>query len=110
MTRPRGVIAYVMPEEVCGPFDRYALVIRGDEARMVHSEGVAYLVTADRPWCWTDYLPTEPAFTLTHLRLVALTAEQMDLADWVHEFSARHEDNFAQVYHWVNLNQSEVQS
>lgn len=114
--RPRGVQVYPMPEKVCGPFDRYALVLRdngnGLEARMVHTEGVAYLVTAEKDWCWNDYSTTERHWTLEELvaesvevirlRVQAGRDEAVDLADWVREFGHRLESNFVAVYQWAN--------
>lgn len=105
--RPRGTLVYPMPPEVNGPLgDHYALVLRdtseGLQARMVHTEGVAYLVTADKPWCWTDYDPSQPTFTMDELINLIDVSKETDLADWVRTFGARLETNFAMVYAWAN--------
>jgi hypothetical protein len=103
--RPRGVVAWIMPESVTGP-DQYALVIRdkseGLEARMVHTEGVAYLVTSEKPWTWNDYDPNCPKFSIDDLVKIASSAKGIDLADWVRSFGHRLESNFFQVYAWAN--------
>lgn len=101
--RPRGVTVYPMPPEVNGPFgDRYALLTRHDGAvRMVHHEGVAYNVTDDKPWCWTDYDPSQPRFTPDELNALIDPAKAVDLADWVRTFGARLESNFRLAYHWA---------
>jgi len=99
--RPRGVMVYPMPDEIGGPSDRYALLMRGDEARMVHTEGVAYLVNADNAWTWTDYNPAVKKWTLHELIVVCTTIEPVDLADWVRTFGARLESNFHMVHHWA---------
>ena len=104
-TRPRGCIVYPMPEEVCGPFDHYALAVRetsqGLQCRMIHTEGVAYLVTADKPWTWNDYDPSARVFTMDEL-MDRIAGHGVDLADWVRTFGARLENNFWQVYVWCN--------
>lgn len=102
-TRPRGVMVYPMPKSVSGPFDRYALLVRDDgtEVRMVHTEGVAYAVTDEKPWCWTDYDPSQPTFTVAYLLFAATTVEPVDLADWVRTFGARLESNFGLAYRWA---------
>lgn len=104
--RPRGVMIWPMPEEVCGPFDRYALAVRdnseGVQCRMVHTEGVAYLVTEEKPWQWNDYDPNAKVFTMQDLRDRIDPANGVDLADWVRNFGARLESNFRQVYAWIN--------
>ena len=66
--RPRGILVWKMPSEVSGP-DSYALLVHPtkSEARMVHTEGVAYLVTPEKPWTWNDYDPECPSFTYTEL-------------------------------------------
>lgn len=104
MSRPRGCIVYKMPQEVGGPaaFGSYALAVRGDVARMIHHEGVAYLVTADKPWCWTDYQPDAPRFTVDQLKGYIDEANAIDLADWVRDHNARTDSNFAQIYYWIN--------
>lgn len=104
--RPRGVIGYRMPEEVCGPIDRYALFFRrsaehGVEIRMVHYEGVAYSVTREKPWKWTDFAPDAPSWNMAELMALASDTEAVDLADWVRTFGARLESNFAQIYDWA---------
>lgn len=104
--RPRGVLVYPMPEEVCGPFDRYALAVRdinGElELRMVHTEGVAYLVKNDKPWTWNDYDPSQRLYTVEELMELVDSTVAVDLADWVRQFGARLESNFYQVYAWCN--------
>lgn len=103
--RTRGVIVYPMPESVCGPYgNRYALLLRGSEghleARMVHTEGVSYIVTPDKPWRWDDYTPSEP-YSIEDLIGYVDPASAVDLADWVHVFGARLESNFGQVHWWA---------
>jgi hypothetical protein len=108
-------MVYPMPDEVNGPYgDRYALCIRdndeGMEFRMVHYEGVAYVVDADRPWCWTDYDDSQPKFTTSDLfSMVAGSPaagidalDGVDLADWIRTFGDRLETNFSLVYQWAN--------
>jgi sugar/nucleoside kinase (ribokinase family) len=104
--RIRGIEVYPMPEAVGGPaiYGTYALLIREDgEARMVHSEGVAYSVTDDKPWRWNDYLADCPEFTVAQLITLAVGPEPIapvDLADWVRTFGARLESNFHQIVRW----------
>lgn len=102
--RPRGVLVYPLTDdEVSGPMQSYALLVRADgQARMVHTEGVAYLVTEDKPWTWNDYNPAIPTFTVTELRARAEGVTPVDLADWVREHNARLEGNFALAYSWAN--------
>lgn len=106
-TRPRGVVAYLMPEEVCGPFDRYALVVRHEaddsvrECRMVHTEGVAYLVTDEKPWKWDDYNEGASLWSMEQLMEACDGHKSVDLADWVRTFGARLENNFYQIYRWA---------
>jgi hypothetical protein len=105
--RPRGVKVYPMPEEVGGPavFGVYALCIRtnGDtsEVRMVHYEGVAYAVRADKPWRWTDYRPCKEWSVEELLQQAELQDRECDLADWVRTFGARLESNFHQIHWWA---------
>jgi hypothetical protein len=106
VNRPRGVTVYPMPERVTGPFERYAVVFREvggvTEARMVHSEGVSYLVTDDKPWVWNDYADDCPSYSVNDLRLVVLGGpDGVDLADWVRTFGARLESNFHQIHQWA---------
>jgi len=103
MTRPRGVLVCpIQDEAVTGPFDRYALLVnKAGEVRMLHSEGVAYAVTDDKPWTWNDYDPACPRFTVADLILATRGNETVDLADWVHVFGARLESNFGQAYRWA---------
>lgn len=97
--RARGIYVYPMPEAVTGPYDRYALLVRADgEMRMVHTEGVAYSVTAEKPWRWNDYTPSE-AFTREEL-IAHIEADPVDLADWVRTFGARLENNFYLIRSW----------
>lgn len=112
--RPRGVLVYPMTDfpEVNGPViaGRYALMVRwidgeidASEVRMVHTEGVAYLVTDEKPWCWTDY-DTEGSFehfTPTELVHYANAVAGVDLADWIRTFGSRLESNFSQCYAWA---------
>lgn len=107
--RSRGVILHTMPgDEINGPAEQYALLLRtnGDktQARMVCAEGVGYLVTDEKPWCWTDYDDTQPTFTLRQLLDIAASEEskEVDLADWVRVFGDRLENNFSLHYHWAN--------
>lgn len=99
--RVRGIMVCPMPPEVSGPYDAYALLMRADgELRMVHSEGVAYSVTADKPWRWNDYSDTCPTFTVSELVALAFNPQPVDLADWVRTFGARLESNFGQIVRW----------
>lgn len=101
-TRTRGVVVRPMPLEVTGPVDHYALIVREDGAcRMVHSEGVAYEVTDDKPWRWNDFSDTCPTFTPAELITLAFTAPAVDLADWVRTFGARLESNFSLIRQWA---------
>lgn len=101
--RPRGIQVYPMPEPVSGPYEHYALLVREDgEMRMVHSEGVAYMVTTEVRWTWNDYSTEVPQFTKGELILIAVGVEPVDLADWIRVFGARLESNFAQISHWYN--------
>lgn len=101
--RTRGVQVFPLPEAASGPFDSYALLIRRDgQVRMVHSEGVAYSVTDEKPWKWNDYSADCPEFTPGELITLASTAQPVDLADWVHTFGARLESNFYMILHWNN--------
>ena len=103
-TRERGIMVWKMPPEVTGP-DSYALLVHTtkSEARMVHTEGVAYLVTPDKPWTWNDYDPECPSFTLDELLdwVMSLGNAPIDLADWIRTHTARLDSNFAQVHHWA---------
>ena len=100
MERTRGIIGHVMPDKVTGRgYDKYLLVVRPDgKARMVHTEGVAYEVTPDKPWCWTDYSDTEKKWSLEEL--TALDTHTADLADWVRVFGSRLESNFRLIRSW----------
>lgn len=106
-SRPRGVIVFPMTEfpEVNGPvaFGRYALMLRGDtsEVRMVHTEGVAYQVTDEKPWGWTDNAPCQKFTPSQLIDMINFDAEGVDLADWIHTFGARLESNFTQAYSWA---------
>lgn len=103
-TRQRGIQVYPMPTTVGGPpiFGTYALLVREDGGmRMVHTEGVAYKVSADKPWRWNDQQPSEE-FTPGELLLIALDVEPVDLADWVRSFGARLESNFNLIAYWNN--------
>lgn len=103
-TRSRGVVAYIMDDdEVTGPEAAYAVVFNesATEARMVHTEGVSYLVNNDKPWTWNDYSSDAKKFTFEELLAMTETADQIDLADWVRTFGARLESNFYQVYKWA---------
>lgn len=104
--RPRGTIAYRMPEEVCGPIDRYALLVRdtGDavECMMLHYEGVGYLVTREKPWRWNDFDPEAQVWNMAELMALATEDNAVDIADWVRTFGARLESNFRQAYGWAN--------
>lgn len=104
-SRARGVIVYVMPQEVCGPSDRYALLVRegqtGPELRMVHYQGVSYLVNEEKPWVWTDYNPDVKKWTVDELLALKKDARPVDLADWISVFGARLESNFYQTYCWA---------
>lgn len=99
--RPRDITAYVMTEDaVNGPFDRYALVVRPDgEMRMVHYEGVAYLVTEEKPWRWNDFGNCE-VFPPHALLALKPKAQEVNLADWVKVFGARCENNFSLIRQW----------
>ena len=102
--RPRGILVWKMPSEVSGP-DSYALLVHPtkSEARMVHTEGVAYLVTPEKPWTHNDYDPECPSFTYTELLdlIPSLEIAPTDLADWIRSHNARLDSNFAQVAHWA---------
>lgn len=105
-SRPRGVTVWPMPEPVTGPFSEYALLVRdnseGLAVRMVHTEGVAYLVTDEKPWTWNDHDESVPKFTPSELiDMAAKVSEGVDLADWVRTFGARLESNFYQAYAWA---------
>jgi hypothetical protein len=101
--RNRGHIGHVMTEEaVTGPVDSYALFVRPDgRMLMVHSEGVGYEVTEEKPWRWTDYGNCEvfPPHAMLALRT---GAKEVDLADWVRTFGARLENNFRQISWWLD--------
>lgn len=110
-SRPTGVVVYPMTHnaEVNGPtiFGSYALMVRRDaegkidpsEVRMVHTEGVAYQVTEDKPWRWTDYAECA---TFTPDELIQCIGQvQTDLSDWIRTFGARLESNFSQAYGWA---------
>lgn len=104
--RPRGVQVYPVPEEIGGPsiYGVYALLIRADGAtRMVHTEGVAYLVTDDKPWTWSDYVTDLKAWSPSELISAVMTKQiqPVDLADWVRAFGDRLESNFYQAYRWT---------
>jgi hypothetical protein len=105
-SRPRGTVAYKMPEEVTGPFDSYALLVRdtaeGVQCRMVHTEGVAYLVTDEKPWVWNDYDKSVRPWTVPELLACITDDNEVDLADWVRTFGARLESNFYQAWQWAN--------
>lgn len=107
-TRPRGVQVFPIRNEEVSPFDRYAVLVRHNpgsvpEVRMVHTEGVSYLVTNDKPWCWTDHAPELKHWTPAELLALAIAedAQPVDLADWVRTFGARLESNFHMTYVWA---------
>lgn len=103
-TRERGIKVYKMPSKVSGP-DSYALLVHPtkSEARMVHTEGVAYLVTPEKPWTHNDYDPNCPVFSYAELLdlIPSLEIAPTDLADWIRTHNARLDSNFAQVHHWA---------
>lgn len=101
--RQRGILVTPMvDDEINGPIDRYALIVRPDgETRMVHYEGVSYLVTDEKPWRWTDYGDC-PTWTPAELAFQAEGLPTVDLADWVRTFGARLESNFSQIVWWFN--------
>lgn len=102
--RPRGVLVYPMPEEIGGPpvYGVYALLIRADgQTRMVHTEGVAYLVTDEKPWQWSDYIADLEAWSPSALIAAAKDTKPVDLADWIRAFGDRLESNFHQAYRWA---------
>ncbi len=97
--RARGIHVYPMPEAVTGPYERYALLVREDgEMRMIHSEGVAYEVSADKPWRWNDHTPS-PYISREEL-IAHIETDPVDLADWVRTFGARLENNFSLIRRW----------
>ena len=113
-SRPRGVIVYPVPESIGGPaiYGRYALMVRPgpdgqpdlSEVRMVHTEGVCYKVTAEKPWRWTDYAECD-LFSPEELWFnVERPGEGVDLADWIRTFGARLESNFNLAYWWATGN------
>lgn len=106
--RPRGVKVYPLPDEANGPrvFGNYALLVRPDDpttVRVVHTEGVAYKVTDEKPWRWSDHNADLRAWR--PIDLVSITVGQnvqpVDLADWVRSFGPRLESNFHQVHWWA---------
>lgn len=99
--RPRGTFVFPLPA-ASGPLDSYALCIAANGASMmVHSEGVGYPVTDEKPWTWNDYQVGCESFTPAALAALALNAPAVDLADWVREFGARLESNFHQIRRWA---------
>lgn len=108
--RPTGVTVYPMTHnpEVNGPtaLGKYALMVRRtddgkidpSEVRMVHSEGVAYKVTDEVPWVWTDYAEVE---SFTPDDLIQCIDREADLADWIRTHNARLESNFSLCYGWA---------
>lgn len=107
-----GVTVYVIPEDIGGPaiLGKYALAMRtnpeGDtELRMVHYEGVAYLVTDEKPWCFTDYDATQKFWTPAELIAAVATrfdaSAECDLADWVRDHNARTSSNYFQILQWA---------
>ena len=104
--RTRGIAVYPMTDpDVCGPYAEnvFALIIRNDgQVKMVHTEGVAYGVSADRPWRWNDYDANCPTFSAHELINRAFYVKPVDLADWVRTFGARLESNFGQIVRWNN--------
>lgn len=105
-TRQRGIMVYPMPTEVAGSaiYGRFALLVRSDgEARMVHPEGVTYVVSLEKPWTVRSTSPRsrEPV-TLLHLMRIALATQPVDLADWVRVFGSRLESNFYRISSWYN--------
>lgn len=115
-SRVRGVTVFQMPESVTGGFDCYALMMRRTpegtiEAMMVHTEGVCYQVSADKPWKWNDFLDTTPTFTLADLITILGSKDDtpaIDLADWVRTFGGRLEGNFYAAWQWATRFQSEA--
>lgn len=124
--RPRGVTGYRMPEEIAGPtaMGDYILVIpdrfkdrllealkdpsnmtldevKNFEVRMVHEEGVGYLVTHDKHWRYSDYSTTVRIWSMWDLLRASELAETVDLADWVSVFGDRLENNFWLQYRWA---------
>lgn len=100
--RDRGMVGHVMVgEDITGPWDRYALFVRPDgEMRMVHSEGVSYVVREDKPWKWNDYSEDCPSYSVEELLLVREGCREVDLADWIRTFGARLETNFQLTAQW----------
>lgn len=101
--RQRGIMVYPMPENVCGPEARYALLLRADgEARMIHTEGVAYRVDQDKPWRYDDVQEGAGIWSVEQLINHAFDVPPVDLADWIRTFGARLESNFGQIARWYN--------
>ncbi len=102
-TRTRGIMVYPMPEAVTGGYDAYALLVREDgDVRMVHSEGVAYVVSEEKPWTWNDFSPACPSYSPADLITLAIQSPPVDLADWIRTFGHRLESNFHQIVGWSN--------
>lgn len=104
--RNRGMVGHVMTDEqITGPLDSYALFVRPSDGLMlmVHSEGVAYRVTDEKPWKWNDYSANCPSYAPADFAvLLEGETQEVDLADWVRTFGARLESNFHQIYHALN--------
>lgn len=100
--RKQGVVGYIMTDEqITGPYDSYALFVREDGLTlMVHSEGVAYRVTDEKPWQWNDYRNDVRSYGPGELHTIAMReqATLVDLAEWVRTFGARLESNFHQIH------------
>jgi hypothetical protein len=114
--RPHGVTVYPMThnDAINGPViaGRYALMVRRgpdgkidpSEVRMVHSEGVQYRVTDEKPWVWSDYAPPGTVESFTPDELIQCIDSSCDLADWIRTFGSRLESNFWLAYRWATEN------
>ncbi|MFS0885276.1 hypothetical protein [Aeromicrobium sp. 179-A 4D2 NHS] len=102
--RPTG--AYVIPLDPTGHpesrNDRYALGINPytGETYLVHSEGVTYFVSHNKPFRFNSYDYLAKFWTLHDLvaNFPLLTGQACDLADWVRVFGGRLESNQRLAY------------
>jgi hypothetical protein len=101
MARTRGILVYPLaPAAYDVPTaDRYALGVNQftGETFLIHSEGVTYRVTHEKPWRFNDYSVVSRWFSVKEVREFPVL-HGVDLADWVRSFGQRLETNFGLAY------------
>jgi hypothetical protein len=97
MARTRGTIVYPLAAAAYDVHtsDRYALGVNPNTGvtYLIHCEGVAYKVTLNKPWRFSDYSILAKWYGIKEVREMPVR-EGVDLADWIRTFGARLESNF----------------